>query len=208
MYDRNLGQPIGRRWALFTAGLLLLGVARLTRGAEPAATEKSVPANSEATQVNIRVASWKDVQARVAAHKGSIVVIDAWSTSCPPCLKELPNFVALHKKHHAAGVRCISFNCDFDGLPSQPPEHAREPVLKLLTRHGATCENVLSNVALEKWLETVDLASIPAVFVYGRDGKLVKRFDNDSLKPGDEEFTYANVTLLVEKLLKEPAAAP
>lgn len=180
--------------------LLLMGIARSVGAAEPAAPVK--PA-----KVEIKVASWKDVQARVAAHKGAIVVIDAWSTSCPPCIKELPKFVALHKKHYAAGLRCISFNCDYDN-PSQKPEQSREPVLKFLTKHQATCENVLSSDPLEKWLEAVDLASIPAVFVYGRDGRLVKRFDNDSLKPGDNEFTYANVTLLVEKLLKEPAPTP
>jgi hypothetical protein len=48
----------------------------------------------------------------------------------------------------------------------------------------------------------MELASIPAVFVYGRDGKLVKRFDNEQAKSEDENFTYADVNKLVEELLK------
>lgn len=183
-----------------TANSVPHGRPTLTSAAEKPAAEHA----SKAESVKIQVASWKDVQKRVAGHKGHIVVVDAWSTSCPPCLKELPNFVALHKKHHADGVRCISFNCDYDN-PKQKPEQVQEPVLKVLTKNGATCENVLSNVPLEDWLTSVDLASIPAVFVYGRDGKLAKRFDNDTLKQGEAEFTYANVTAFVEKLLQEPA---
>jgi hypothetical protein len=50
-------------------------------------------------------------------------------------------------------------------------------------------------------LDKLELASMPAVYVYGRDGKLVKRFDNESITKESEEFTYKDVTKLVEELL-------
>jgi hypothetical protein len=49
----------------------------------------------------------------------------------------------------------------------------------------------------------MDLAAIPAVYVYGRDGKLAKRFDNDNIKTEDEAFTYEDVNKLVNELLKK-----
>lgn len=155
--------------------------------------------------VSLTVGNWSAVQDRVAQLKGQIVVVDAWSTACPPCLKEFPHFVALHRKYSSRGVKCISFNCDYDGLPSKPAENYREQILKYLKRQEATSENFLNSAPLEKWLDQIDLGSIPAVFVFGRDGKLVRRFDNDHLKPGQKSFTYADVTKLVEQLL--PAAA-
>ena len=46
-----------------------------------------------------------------------------------------------------------------------------------------------------------ELASIPAVYVFGPDGKIAKRFDNDNAKKG-EDFTYAkDIVPFVEKLL-------
>jgi len=61
----------------------------------------------------------------------------------------------------------------------------------------------LCNVPSDELFEKMDLNSIPAVYVYGRNGKLVKRFDNDMIKSDDEAFTYKEVTALVERLLAE-----
>ena len=36
---------------------------------------------------------------RIAAKRGKVVVMDAWSTSCPPCMKEFHNLVELHKQY-------------------------------------------------------------------------------------------------------------
>jgi hypothetical protein len=47
----------------------------------------------------------------------------------------------------------------------------------------------------------MELASIPAVYVFGRDGKLAKRFDNEQAEKEEDAFTYADVIKLVDKLL-------
>ena len=53
----------------------------------------------------------------------------------------------------------------------------------------------------DELFEKIKLASIPAVYVFGPDGKLVTRFDNDEGKFG-EEFTYKkHIIPLVEKLI-------
>ncbi len=57
---------------------------------------------------------------------------------------------------------------------------------------------MLSALPADETYEKLGIASIPAVFVYGRDGKLVKRFDNETIKSDDEEFTYADITKVVE----------
>ena len=59
------------------------------------------------------------------------------------------------------------------------------------------------NVDADDLFEKIELASIPAVFVFGRDGQLAKRFDNDLAKK-DEEFTYQeDVIPFVEGLLSK-----
>ena len=63
-------------------------------------------------------------------------------------------------------------------------------------------QNLLASEPADELYDKMELASIPAVFVYGRDGKLVKRFDNEQAKTEEDNFTYEDVNKLVEELLK------
>lgn len=166
--------------------------------AQPAADAE---ATSVQPTVELKILNWDETQKLVESHRGKIVVMDVWSTACVPCMREFPNLVALDKQHRKDGVACISLSLDYDGIASKPPETYRERVLKFLTKQEATFDNVLSSVSSEELLDKLELASMPAVYVYGRDGKLVKRFDNESITKESEEFTYKDVTKLVEELL-------
>ncbi len=48
--------------------------------------------------VELQILDWEGVQKLLASKKGKIVVLDAWSTSCVPCVREFPNLVGLHKR--------------------------------------------------------------------------------------------------------------
>lgn len=188
------------RVALAFGVLSALCLVALAADEKPAEKKKKDAAGSG--EVTLQIADWEETLERVAAHKGKIVVLDAWSTSCAPCMKEFPNLVKLHKKYGGKDVVCMSLACDYAGIKNKPPEFYREKVLKFLTRQGASFENLLSSVPSEELFDQkMQLSSIPAVYVYGRDGKLVKRFDNSDAKSDDDNFTYADVTKLVEELL-------
>jgi thiol-disulfide isomerase/thioredoxin len=160
---------------------------------------EDTPAKSP--KVTLQIASWDETLKLVEGHKGKIVVLDAWSTSCQPCMKEFPNLVHLHKKHASQGLICMSLSCDYAGIKNKPPEFYKERVLKFLTKQGATFQNLLANDPSDELFEKMKLSSIPAVYVFGRDGKLAKRFDNEQAQTEDDNFTYEDVTKLVESLL-------
>ncbi len=152
--------------------------------------------------VTLEVKNWDETLGLVAQHKGKVVALDLWSTSCDPCMVEFPHLVELHKQHGGKLV-CMSASCDYAGIKSKPPESYRERVLEFLTKQNATFQNVLLNVESDILFEKIDLASIPAVYVFGTDGKVAKRFDNDNAKPG-EDFNYKkDVVPFVEKLLAD-----
>ncbi len=160
-------------------------------------------ANGE-NDVDLKILDWEQAQAAIAQHRGKIVVVDLWSTSCLPCLQEFPNLVALHRKYGNDRVACISVSCDYEGIQSRPAESYRESVLAFLTKQQATFENILLNVASDEFWKAIDLASIPAVYVYDSDGKVAKRFDNDFGEYSGEGFTYeAHIIPFVERLLDE-----
>ena len=183
---------------------LLLAAGRLLAGVS--ADEKPVVETSKVDDPSVKLTAgtWKDVEALVAKNAGKIVVIDIWSTSCLPCMTEFPHLVEMHQKH-GAKVVCISFNVDYVGIKSRPAATYSKKVEEFLQKHKATCTNILSTMPSDEVFQSLELSSIPAAYVYGSDGKLLKRFDDSLLVDGkDEAFTYKDdINPLVEKLLPD-----
>jgi len=147
-----------------------------------------------AGDVKVQILDWKQTEALIAAHKGKVVVVDMWSLSCDPCRREFPNLVKLHNGK-SDKVACVSVSTDYAGIKSKPPKFYEPKVLEFLREQKATFENVLSSVDSETLFDQLALPSIPAVYVYGKDGKLAKRFD------GEEVHYDTQVLPLVEELL-------
>jgi len=162
--------------------------------------ESETPENSEETEtpaktlapedVKLTQATWDEILSAAKSHQGKIVVLDVWSTSCPPCLREFHNLVELSQKHPNRVV-CLSCSTDFVGISSKPPEYYEERVRKFLSQQDAKFDNYLCSEPADEIFLKIDLASIPAVYIFGEDGELVERFDNDTQKYGDE-FTYVD----------------
>ena len=76
-------------------------------------------------------------------------------------------------------------------------------VIKVLQKHKATGDNVMLNVSFLSFLESIQLESTPAVLVYGVDGKLARRFDNDKVVKASDEFGMDDVAEFVQQLLKK-----
>lgn len=158
----------------------------------------------EAPEVTLTDGTWKDVEALVGKHMGKVIIVDIWSTSCLPCMTEFPHLVELQKAHGEKLV-CVGFNVDYVGIKSKPATYYRERVEKFLTKQKAGFTNILSNTEADKVFQTLELSSIPAVYVFGTDGKLAKRFDDSLLSDGEEEaFTYKeDINPFVEDLVKQ-----
>jgi hypothetical protein len=115
--------------------------------------------------------------------------------------QRIPNLVALHKKHGADKLACISLSFDYEGIGK--PEDQRTAVLTFLRQQQATFDNVLSSVESDALTEKLGIPSIPAVFVYDREGRLRKRFDNRHASRDGGPFSYEQIAALVNELLAE-----
>jgi thiol-disulfide isomerase/thioredoxin len=155
----------------------------------------------QSESVGITIATFDELQASIEASKGKVVVVDYWSTSCPPCMKEFPGLVAIHNELPHDQVRCISASLDYEGLSDFPIEEARKSALEFLKQQKATLDNfILSEESLTVMDDKLKIASIPAVFVFGVDGKLARQFDESS----GEAFTYEkDVTPFVKQLVSQ-----
>lgn len=163
--------------------------------------DEGLNAPDTAATVELTIASFDELQSSIAESKGKIIVVDYWSTSCPPCMTEFPGLVALHNELPHNQVRCISASLDFEGLADYPIEDCRKAAFEFLEQVKSTLDNfILSEDSLTVMDDKLKIASIPAVFVFGVDGKLARQFDESD----GESFTYEkNITPFVKKLVSE-----
>ena len=160
-------------------------------GSAPAVTQKQADDDSGQGAVTLRVTDYDGVMELITGHKGKVVVMDCWSTSCEPCLREFPGLVKLHEKHGPEKVACVSLSFDYEGLEST--EEIEPRVLEFLKKQRATFDNLLSSEESDALSKKFKFGAIPAVFVYDQEGKLAKQFIN-SVK-------YDEIGAFVEELL-------
>jgi len=135
----------------------------------------------------------------VERHRGKVVVLDCWSTSCPPCVREFPGLVRLAETY-GSDVVCLSLALDYDGGELDavlPPVRA---FLESVDARHVT--NMVSTEESDAMHRKLDLAGVPAVFVWRPDGTLATRFDDDLAATSlGRPFTYADVSETVAALL-------
>ena len=190
--------------SLLALALLAAGCRDSAAPSNPLAASAATAATAPAESVTLQVFDYNGIEELIASKRGKVVVMDAWSTSCPPCLKEFPNLVAMQKKLGRDRLACISLSFDYEGIGK--PADVRPKVLKFLESQQATLDNVLCSEESDVLYRRLKLTSVPAVFVYDRAGKLVKRFDNEDASTEADAFSYEQVESLVVELLEQPAS--
>ncbi|MDX8129322.1 TlpA disulfide reductase family protein [Methylomonas sp. OY6] len=58
-------------------------------------------------QINFSLPDLADTPQSVAQWQGKILIINFWATWCPPCLKEIPEFIKLQDEYKDKGVQFV-----------------------------------------------------------------------------------------------------
>ena len=155
--------------------------------AESSGTESSGTESSSAeSRPQVKYATWDEIN-QIAKSTGRITVVDLWSLSCEPCLKEFPGLVELHRTM-GESVQCIAVDIDYDGRKNRPPDYYQERVTAFLGSVKASgFPAYISSTPSDDVFAITKLISIPAVLVYDTKGEVVKVFVDAGDSTG---FTY------------------
>jgi len=143
--------------------------------------------------VTLERLNWSQFQKRVANPAVKYTIVDAWSTTCPPCKENFPHVVEMHKKYAPKGLAVVSLSLDDPSNKAAVAEAER-----FLKEKQAAFTNILLDENFGDGFDKLNINGIPAVFIFGPDGKEVKRFTMDDPK---NQFTYDEVEKAIAALL-------
>ncbi len=173
-----------------SAATLLLAPALLALMAPAPAAD--APASGEVTLTRV---NWDTFKAKLAANptKAKYTIVDAWATNCGPCKENFPHLVEMYHKYAKQGLAVASLSLDDISDP-----RAIEEARAFLKEKKAVFPNYLMDEEFGIGFDKLDISAIPAVFVYGPDGKEVKRY---TMEDASNQFTYEQVEKEVAALL-------
>jgi peroxiredoxin len=96
--------------------------------------------------------------------KGKVVVLDFWATWCPPCRREIPDFISLQKQYASQGVQIIGIALD---EPEKVQAFARD--------NGMNYPVLLGNDAITAKYGGIE--GIPTTFIIDKTGRIVNKFE-------------------------------
>ena len=96
--------------------------------------------------------------------RGKIIVLDFWATWCPPCRREIPDFIDLQREYGSRGVQIV-------GIALDEPEK----VQAFARQNGMNYPVLLGSDEIS--MKYGGIEGIPTTFIIDRDGKIVNRFE-------------------------------
>jgi len=111
---------------------------------------------------------------------GKVVILDFWATWCPPCRREIPDFIALQSKYEGQGLQIVGVALD---EPDKVKGFAKSWGMNYPVLLG---DDDIANLY-------GGISGIPTTFLIDRTGKIAGRYEGFRSK---EEFETAIKQLL------------
>lgn len=121
--------------------------------------------------------------------KGKVVVVDFWATWCSPCIGEIPHMKQVYAKYKDKGVEFVGISLDRAGSRDRLAAFVKQRQMDWIHTYSG---KFWDDPTARKY----NIRGIPALWVIGRDGKVVS------------ENARGRLSEIIAGALKPPASAP
>jgi peroxiredoxin len=154
-------------WIIGVAGVLVLGyfIFGRSESAATGALNPSLPPSSEVGHApGFTLADLNGHPVSLADFKGKVVVLDFWATWCPPCKREIPDFIELQSQYGSRGLQIVGIGLD-------EPEKLKAFAIS----HGMNYSVLMGTDDIA--MKYGGISGIPTTFIIDKSGKIVNRFE-------------------------------
>jgi thiol-disulfide isomerase/thioredoxin len=109
----------------------------------------------------------------LAQLRGKVVLVDFWATWCEPCRMEVPRVVDTYQKYHDKGFEIVGVSLDQD----------KDALLTFTAQNGMTWPQFFDGQGWDNAIAKANgVRSIPAMWLIGKDGRIITRDARDDLE--------------------------
>lgn len=118
-------------------------------------------------------------------HRGRLVLLDFWYTTCGPCLQSIPYLVDLQKKYGGYGLEIIGIDCE-----TGPIEAQRSRVMGIRGRYHINYTTLLSNGGLDRCpvMQQFQAAYFPMLVLLDESGNIIYRSTREGMDENEHEL--------------------
>lgn len=106
-----------------------------------------------------------DTERRLAAFRGSGLIVNFWATWCAPCVKEMPALDALAKEMKSDGIAVLALSADREGAPV---------VRRFYEKNGITRLDIAID-RMSRVARTLKVEGLPTTVLFNADGREIGR---------------------------------
>jgi peroxiredoxin len=141
----------------------------------------------DAEPVDLKSIDSAELQGLVANKTDKFRLINVWSTTCAPCITELPEFVTANRMYRRRPFEMYTITID-------PPER-KDAALKVLEKHHVSCTNyIFATDDRDKLADALDAqwqGPVPYTILIAPGGKIVRRW-KDEIDPAEMKAEISN----------------
>ncbi len=151
-----------------------------TKWADKREANKKADEAAAAEKVEIRTIDGAALRELAANKTENFRLVNVWSTTCAPCIAELPDFVIANRMYRKRHFEMYTLTID-------PPE-GKAGALKVLQKHHVSCSNLIfASSDRDQLAEALDPkweGPVPYTILIAPGGEVVRRW-KDEVDPAD-----------------------
>jgi hypothetical protein len=157
-------------------------------------TPRNAPIVLDATQ--IPVVKYDGLADQVRRNRGRVVVVTFWSISSTYDIRDLPEWVDLHKEYGGRELVILNVNIDFQQASPEGKARVLPSIRRVASERCGGLTNLILDEPLEVFHAKLRFTGTPCVYVFDPEGRW------HFFEGGTEHVTPIATRALVEKLLE------
>jgi cytochrome c biogenesis protein CcmG/thiol:disulfide interchange protein DsbE len=149
----------------FVAAAVIIGAISVYYNMNPTPAQSAASAaEGKGTAPQFSLTDVHGNQVSLAQYRGKVVILDFWAPWCPPCRKEIPDFISLQRQYASQGLQVIGIGLD------EPAN-----VTSFVQQNGFNYPVAVGDDATANLYGGV--SGLPTTFIIDRNGTIRNRFE-------------------------------